>query len=259
MGGFTPNYAPPMNPFQPTFPYQQPHPPPSARYDGMPPSPMDHFLPPAFPPGPVNLSHPQSSNLYAPQNTDPDNVSPLASSSHIQSISSMTALERSRNLRVAKMKPPLQFMVGPLLRYDTIENGIWKGAALIVSECAFYLYFYSISSLLNYGILTHPLWEASDAGSYYDPPPTLRFYYDHSLPAPKFRRSTHIHRAPSRATTPKRTPSNSYHSLQLSTSNSTSTSSPIQDAYGRVSEASPSTQAVAVTGQEIWVYCGNGG
>jgi hypothetical protein len=49
----------------------------------------------------------------------------------------MTAVERSRNLRIAKMKPHLQVLVGPLLRYDTIENGIWRGAALIVSEWAF--------------------------------------------------------------------------------------------------------------------------
>lgn len=65
---------------------------------------------------------------------DSNNVSPLSSSSHLQSISTMTAVERSRNLRIAKMNPHLQVMVGPLLRYDTIENGIWRGAALIVSE-----------------------------------------------------------------------------------------------------------------------------
>lgn len=32
------------------------------------------------------------------------------------------------------MSPYLQFMVGPLLRYDTVdENGLWHGAVLIVS------------------------------------------------------------------------------------------------------------------------------
>jgi len=226
----------------------------------MPPPSVDYFSPPPLPPRPVNLSYPQPSTPY----TDPDNVSPLTSSSHLQSISSMTALERSRNLRIAKTKPHLQLMVGPLLRYDTIENGVWKGAALIVSECAcpgmrFSLpVFRSMASRL----LTRLLRKASDAGSYYDPPPTLRFYYDHSLPAPTFRASTHIHRAPSRATPPKRTPSSSYHSLQRgasTASNNTVPNSPIQDAYGKISEASPSTRAVAVTGQEIWVYCGSGG
>jgi hypothetical protein len=34
-----------------------------------------------------------------------------------------------------KMNPYLQFMCGPLLRYDTVdEQGVWHGAALIVSE-----------------------------------------------------------------------------------------------------------------------------
>ena len=46
----------------------------------------------------------------------------------------MTAVERSHNLRVARMHPLLQFMAGPLLRYDTVDaDGVWHGAALIVS------------------------------------------------------------------------------------------------------------------------------
>lgn len=83
----------------------------------------------------------------------PDSVSSFASSSHLQSISSMTAVERSRNLRIAKMTPHLQVIVGPLLRYDTIENGIWKGAALIVGECAFFANAFSVPLLFNHGIL----------------------------------------------------------------------------------------------------------
>jgi hypothetical protein len=51
---------------------------------------------------------------------------------------SMTAVDRSRHLRIAKTAPHLQLMVGPLLRYDTIENGVWKGAALVVSKCAYF-------------------------------------------------------------------------------------------------------------------------
>ena len=47
----------------------------------------------------------------------------------------MSAVERSKHLRVARMSPYLQFMVGPLLRYDTVdEQGVWRGAAMIVSE-----------------------------------------------------------------------------------------------------------------------------
>ena len=30
--------------------------------------------------------------------------------------------------------PMLQLMCGPLLRYDTVENGVWYGAAMVVSE-----------------------------------------------------------------------------------------------------------------------------
>ena len=47
----------------------------------------------------------------------------------------MTAVERSKHLRVARMTPFLQFMAGPLLRYDTVDAmGTWRGAAMIVSE-----------------------------------------------------------------------------------------------------------------------------
>lgn len=50
--------------------------------------------------------------------------------------SQMSAVERSQNLRVARMEPHLRFMVGPLLRYDTVDaQGTWRGAAMVVSEC----------------------------------------------------------------------------------------------------------------------------
>ena len=136
VGGFTPHYSPVSNPYLPASSSQHP-PTPLSRYNAFQPPSMDHFSPPPLPPMPVNLSYPLLANPYALRNTDPDNVLPFASGSHSQPVSSMTAVERSRNLRVAKTKPHLQFMVGPLLRYDTIENGIWRGAALIVSECAF--------------------------------------------------------------------------------------------------------------------------
>lgn len=256
MGGFTPHYSPPMDPFQPPFSSQ--YPPHQTQYDGMPQPFMGNFQPPPMPPGPNNPSHPQSPNYYTPQNMNMDDMPPRMSSMDLRSISSMTAVERSRQLKFANTTPHLQLMVGPLLRYDTIENGIWRGAALVVSECA-YLRLRMPSPRARFITLAHPH-TASDAGSYYDPPPALRFYYDHSLPTPKFRRSTHLHRAPSRATPPKRTPSSSHQSLQRSmSSNGTAPGSPIQDAFGNISEASPSTQAVAVTGQEIWVYCGSGG
>jgi hypothetical protein len=53
-------------------------------------------------------------------------------------LSQLSPLERSKalNSRKIAMEPYLQFMCGPLLRYDTVdEHGVWHGAALIVSEC----------------------------------------------------------------------------------------------------------------------------
>jgi len=46
-------------------------------------------------------------------------------------------VERSQNLNLRKriMQPYLQYMCGPLLRYDTVdEHGVWHGAALIISK-----------------------------------------------------------------------------------------------------------------------------
>ena len=146
VGGFTPHYPSPANTFQSPYPPPQPHSLPNP-YDGTPRPPvMNNSQLPPLPPRPPNFPYRQPPNYYAKQqhqhqqqqhvDTDP-NVSPFTSNSHLQSISSMSATERSRNLRIAKTKPHLQFMVGPLLRYDTIENGVWRGAALIVSECAY--------------------------------------------------------------------------------------------------------------------------
>ena len=53
-------------------------------------------------------------------------------------LSQLRPVERSERLNVKRkiMEPYLQFICGPLLRYDTIdEDGVWHGAALIVSKC----------------------------------------------------------------------------------------------------------------------------
>ncbi|ESK96912.1 plasma membrane protein [Moniliophthora roreri MCA 2997] len=71
-------------------------------------------------------------------------------------LTKMSAIERSKTLRIARMNPHLQFMVGPLLRYDTVDdNGIWHGAALIVT---------------------------ADSGSIYEPHPTLTYEWDPDAP-----------------------------------------------------------------------------
>lgn len=47
----------------------------------------------------------------------------------------MSAVERSQTLKVARMNPHLQFMCGPLLRYDTVdERKVWRGFAMVVSS-----------------------------------------------------------------------------------------------------------------------------
>ena len=55
----------------------------------------------------------------------------------------LSPVERSQtlNLRKRTMHPYLQFMCGPLLRYDTVdEHAVWHGAALIVSKsCSLFL------------------------------------------------------------------------------------------------------------------------
>jgi hypothetical protein len=102
-------------------------------------------------------------------------------------LSRLSPLERSKalNFRKTVMQPYLQFMCGPLLRYDTVdEHGVWHGAALIVSECC------RFSLGLGVGANPRPsgTWGtstvAADAGSTYEPYPTLKYRWDlqHSAP-----------------------------------------------------------------------------
>lgn len=76
----------------------------------------------------VGLSWSQSSHE---EPVVPEQYMPVYAS---QQLSHMTAVERSQNLRVSSMRPILQLMAGPMLRYDTVDaDGVWHGAALIVS------------------------------------------------------------------------------------------------------------------------------
>ncbi|KIO06427.1 hypothetical protein M404DRAFT_482250 [Pisolithus tinctorius Marx 270] len=60
----------------------------------------------------------------------PSNVSDSAM--HRVGLAQLPPAERARAQRIPQMDPVLQFMVGPLLRYDTVDmNGVWHGAALI--------------------------------------------------------------------------------------------------------------------------------
>lgn len=85
----------------------------------------------------------------------PSNVSDSAM--HRVGLAQLPPAERARAQRIPQMDPVLQFMVGPLLRYDTVDmNGVWHGAALIVT---------------------------ADAGSFYDPVPVLTYQWDPEEPA----------------------------------------------------------------------------
>ncbi|KAJ7632470.1 hypothetical protein FB45DRAFT_978232 [Roridomyces roridus] len=80
-----------------------------------------------------------------------DRTDTRTTKSSIISLTGLSAVERSQVLRIPRMDPHLQFMVGPLLRYDTVEDGVWHGAAMIVT---------------------------ADAGSVYEPHPILTYEWD---------------------------------------------------------------------------------
>ncbi|KAL4076965.1 hypothetical protein V8B97DRAFT_1866259 [Scleroderma yunnanense] len=181
------------------------------------PLPNGHFLTQS-PPG-VNPPH------YTPW---PSNIS-ASSSQSIARLAQLPPLERSRLQRIPQMNPPLQFMVGPLLRYDTIDsNGTWYGAALIVT---------------------------ADAGSFYDPVPVLTYQWDPEEPQ----------RSPS---SPSPASFSQYdlpphpadpHATAIFLPEDVAT--PIVDEpKGKTKSASGTMdQTQRVTGQEIYVYSGRGG
>ncbi|KAI0060801.1 hypothetical protein BV25DRAFT_1917361 [Artomyces pyxidatus] len=141
---------------------------------------------------------------------------PSLASYDASQLTHMSAVERSQNLRMARMNPYLQFMCGPLLRYDTVdEQGVWHGAAMVVT---------------------------ADAGSTYDPYPTLAYSWD-----------------PDHSTTFKKAHSNG-RSVDLGPHPADPMS--MYYAPGHAPDPShqgPNVQRQQVPGQEIWVYVGNGG
>jgi hypothetical protein len=75
--------------------------------------------------------------VFQPPPSHPGVIHGVRPSFDESTLSQLGPVERSQalNLRKRVMHPYLQYMCGPLLRYDTIdEYGIWHGAALIVSE-----------------------------------------------------------------------------------------------------------------------------
>ncbi|KAH9923948.1 uncharacterized protein BXZ73DRAFT_50764 [Epithele typhae] len=119
------------------------------------------FLPPPSPAPSLGFGHappplpPKDQNWARTDARIPSSASwseRSRSESTYSSFASMSAVERSKHLRVARMSPFLQYMAGPLLRYDTTDHtGVWRGAALIVT---------------------------ADAGSVYEPLPALTYTWD---------------------------------------------------------------------------------
>lgn len=101
---------------------------------------FDSRLPPPTPP-PKDYVHQymqaqtNGKNQQGYQRPVPSQISTKTSASTTSGYTQMSAIERSQAFRVARMNPNLQFMVGPLLRYDTVDElGVWHGFALVVSE-----------------------------------------------------------------------------------------------------------------------------
>ncbi|KAJ3761059.1 hypothetical protein EV360DRAFT_93213 [Lentinula raphanica] len=176
------------------------------------------FLPP---PSPVPPPLPVKDDIYTdPSFHLPSGVESQKSISSSQ-LSRLSAVERSRTLRVARMDPHLMFMVGPLLRYDTTdEHGIWHGAVLIVT---------------------------SDAGSTYEPHPTLIYEFDPD-------------RLPRHHNKTKKDLAGKSFDLGPHPADPHSTSLPISasQANGHTTSG-PHFTSEQSAAQEIWVYPGAGG
>ena len=100
-------------------------------------------------PGPSQLlsAHLQQTGypfVRPPSVSIPPSQHGLSPSSYNSPLSQLSPVERSEalNLRKTTMQPYVQFMCGPLLRYDTVDEGVWHGAALIVSKCCLILIFF---------------------------------------------------------------------------------------------------------------------
>ncbi|KAF9264742.1 hypothetical protein L218DRAFT_862250 [Marasmius fiardii PR-910] len=131
----------------------------------------------------------------------------------------MSAIERSKTLRIARMTPHLQFMVGPLLRYDTVDaQGVWHGAALIVT---------------------------ADSGSVYEPHPTLFYEWDPD----KIIYSN----------APKEMKHEKGKSFDLGPHPADPHSTSVAVSVSQSSQHGPRYRQESVSGQEIWVYGGAGG
>ncbi|KAJ3537495.1 hypothetical protein NM688_g6678 [Phlebia brevispora] len=156
------------------------------------------------------------------QSSHEEPVVPEAYMYATQQLAHMSPVERSNNLRVSNMRPILQLMAGPMLRYDTVdEEGVWHGAALIVT---------------------------ADAGSIYDPYPTLTYVWDPDRPvtAPPMSR-VRLH-------TSTRSNGHNGHSYILAPHPADPLSNVLPAANEAPIPPGPHAMQDSVPGQEIYVY-----
>lgn len=121
---------------------------PDGSFVGAPPSSVPG-IPPRLPPRPLSDASPplfqqSPSDTKTGHGSRPETSVAKTDSTYLVQL---PAAERSRVQRAPRMDPHLQFMVGPLLRYDTVdENGLWHGAVLVVSAY--------VAKYRNRGLLT---------------------------------------------------------------------------------------------------------
>lgn len=134
------------------------------------------------------------------------------------------------------MNPYLQLMVGPLLRYDTVDEfGVWHGACLIV--CTFCLK----GSL--YELNSNLIVEAADSASVYEPLPTLKYEWDPAPGASDFgRTSSQTGKGTSFELGPHPADPRSFVAVAD------------QNRMPALNQLSISAHVETVPGQEIWVY-----
>lgn len=135
------------------------------------------------------------------------------------------------------MNPYLQLMVGPLLRYDTVdENGIWHGACLIV--CTLRQLQHLFAFIPRLGICL-----ASDSASIYDPSPILKYEWDPVLGTKDMNRtSSQTGKGTSFELGPHPADPRSYVAIAA------------QNGMPTPNQLSNSALIQTVPGQEIWVY-----
>ncbi|KAL1947332.1 hypothetical protein VTO73DRAFT_14293 [Trametes versicolor] len=193
-----------------------------------PPSPNPSIAPPPPPPKDPSwlkpgVRIPSGANASWSEISRTESTASGAPNSLNSMFANMSAVERSNNLRVARMNPYLQFMAGPLLRYDTVdERGVWRGAAMIVT---------------------------ADAGSVYEPLPTLTYHWDPSREVGNLKRhvSSRTHGKSFDLAPHPADPLSNVHPASPTRS------------HENGEYAAPDPEQRSVAGQELYVYYGNGG